>query len=278
MKMWWNAGVSTDICWPGRRLTVPFGGHIFIVHPHTNEFCASVSVAYEDGWPSGNPFGLVDDLGEPRCASQHEALHLLGRFLSAIAWVKNGGLNVMDESGAGCLQRVPWRNGPRCTDPGETLDYLPDPATDEGRIALALYREGLSVNSVPYQFLGFAKVLNLRLDGKAFAPWVNDHLDQIVEVVPKLRLEALQRSVGDVGEHLYVQGRCAVAHATGDPRVDPDNPADIGRLREELPIIQALARVFIECELGVNTPGTEATERNARLRAEHEATRCRRPE
>jgi len=43
-------------------------------------------------------------------------------------------------------------------------EYLREPATDEERLALALYREALALEhlSAPYSFLGFFKILNIR--------------------------------------------------------------------------------------------------------------------
>jgi len=40
--------------------------------------------------------------------------------------------------------------------------YLPMPKSAEADLALAVFREGLSVNSVPFSFLSFFKVLNIR--------------------------------------------------------------------------------------------------------------------
>ncbi len=49
-------------------------------------------------------------------------------------------------------------------------------------------------------------------------------------------------------------GRCAVAHAFHLNRVvNPDDPADLVRLSEDLPVIRELARIAIERELGVKS-------------------------
>jgi hypothetical protein len=192
------------------------------------------------------------------------------QFLSALAWVSNSGLTTHNMQGAGHLYAVPVKGHLGTTFPGRTFDYLPERPSTEARLALASYREGLSVNSVPYQFFGFVKVLNLRFKGGEQERWINDHLDDVREPVAIHRLGVLRTSNRNIGKYLYRDGRCAVAHALGTRRVvNPDDPRDIERLREDLPLMQALARFFIESELGVNTPRKEASERDARLRAEH---------
>ena len=60
----------------------------------------------------------------------------------------------------------------------------------------------------------------------------------------------------NLGEYLYVQGRCAVAHAFNDPVVDPDIPSDLQRLAEDLPIIEELSAIAIEKELGIISKST----------------------
>jgi len=55
----------------------------------------------------------------------------------------------------------------------------------------------------------------------------------------------------DIGEYLYTSGRCAVAHASTTPVVDPDNPEDFLRLSADMPVLRALAEHIIINELGV---------------------------
>ena len=123
------------------------------------------------------------------------------------------------------------------------------------------------MSSIPYQFLSFAKVLNLRLaNGDQQIEWIDLNVDSVVEPYARLRLDTLKGQVSSVGQYLYASGRCAVAHASEAPRVDPDDPDDLNRLREDMPLMRALARLFIERKLGVKTLSTMAREREAERR------------
>jgi hypothetical protein len=61
--------------------------------------------------------------------------------------------------------------------------------------------------------------------------------------------------INDVGEYLYGQGRCAVAHAN-NTTVDPDDYADRRRLSADLPLVKEVAALFIEKELGIEREHT----------------------
>jgi hypothetical protein len=73
-----------------------------------------------------------------------------------------------------------------------------------------------------------------------------------------------------VGQYLYSSGRCAVAHAFNDPVVDPDDAADTLRLARDLPVVKALARRFVEVELGVKTRSTIYSEHLYELEGFHD--------
>jgi Methylamine utilization protein MauJ len=95
--------------------------------------------------------------------------------------------------------------------------------------------------------------------GRQQAAWING---QIAKGLPRHRVsEALdeirKHGVTDVGLHLYESGRCAMAHASGDPVIDPDDPADARRLSSEHPIMLALAERAIEDIFGIETRGTQ---------------------
>ncbi len=68
-----------------------------------------------------------------------------------------------------------------------------------------------------------------------------------------MRITTLQSIEPDVAKYLYVSGRCAVAHAYQSNVVNPDDPADLIRLRKDLPVIRELARIAIEREFGVKS-------------------------
>ena len=116
----------------------------------------------------------------------------------------------------------------------------------------SLYREAMSVNSVPYKFLGFFKIINIRYkDGPAQKAWIKATLPLLTESYLKDRLLSLSNAESDVAEYLYESGRCAVAHAYTDPLIDPDDLTHLRRLSEGLEVVQALAEYLIKYELNV---------------------------
>lgn len=121
----------------------------------------------------------------------------------------------------------------------------------KAQIALALYREGLTINSVPFAFLSYFKVLNILWKDK-YIGGVNELVEGIRSLLPKLeddlakeRLVDLKKNEPDVPKYLYKSGRCAIAHAHSDPIVDPDDVQEIRRLSSDLPIIKEIAEIII---------------------------------
>jgi hypothetical protein len=132
------------------------------------------------------------------------------------------------------------------------------PPTNDARLALAFYRDGLSLEHTAYRFLSFFKVFNITMSsGQAQEAWLNAHLSLVSGADAKARLAALNSSEPNIGRYLYGSGRCAVAHAFSTPLVDPDNPEDQLRLANDLALIRELAAIFIQRELGVPRPVVE---------------------
>jgi hypothetical protein len=130
--------------------------------------------------------------------------------------------------------------------------YLPEIADQKTRWALAFFREGLSMRHTPYAFLSFYKIINiLHKSGTKQKAWINDVIDKSVDHRSKTRLHQIRANNSDVGQYLYASGRCAVAHAGQGQTVDPEDPLDLERLMQDLPLIQGLAAYAIEFELGV---------------------------
>ncbi|WP_143474163.1 methylamine utilization protein MauJ [Limnohabitans sp. JirII-31] len=130
--------------------------------------------------------------------------------------------------------------------------YLPTDLSKDAELALALYREGLSVNSVPFAFLSLFKVLNIRFGaGAGQEQWINSNIHRLWYNPAVDRLTELRKTHHDIGNYLYVQGRCAVAHAHSSPLVNPDEYAERRRLESDMPLLKELVALFIEQELGV---------------------------
>ena len=233
MARWMNLGVSGQCGWPDRQMEVTFGNYRFILMPRTKENSASIH---------------VETRGPDRLAE----MTAINRFLSVISWSYKASLeNEYGWSGNPVPVPVPAKNLARSINPHFLIGWnpLPDP---KQRLAVALYREALSVNSPPYQFLGFFKIINiLHKSGPEQVQWINATLPKLTYIPAQERLATLRQSEPDVAQYLYESGRCAVAHAFADPLVDPDDLADLHRLSADLDVVRALAEHLIEHELHV---------------------------
>jgi hypothetical protein len=115
----------------------------------------------------------------------------------------------------------------------------------------------VGLNHVAYECLSFFKILNVFLDkGPAQQAWINANVANLTEPVAKRRAAFLAKTEGDVGKYLYASNRCAVAHAYSTPTVDPEDPVDLRRLRDDLPLVRALAEYAIEHHFGVKSAMT----------------------
>jgi hypothetical protein len=236
-KGYCTTGIDTDIPWPSKEVVIEFHGRKFHLLPETDSGSRMVRVETCTGF-------TCDD-----------AQKLTLEFLSALAWAERG--SVVPTDGNWCTAPLDVGKGPKgCSMFDGTFNYLPDPPDPKAKLALALYREGLSVNLVPYKVLGFFKIINIICHrGDAQIQWIKDNMQYVTDdYEATARLTALQSTEPDVANYLYVSGRCAVAHAFDQKNVvNPDDPADLVRLRKDLPVIRALARIAIEREFGIKS-------------------------
>jgi len=233
--MWVVVALETDMGWPTSQTAIPFEGHEMLLRPASERLLPSVAMAYEP-------------------PMTHEtALLLVRRFLSSLAWVESAAVREAFDTGGSMPIQVGRTSPGTSINPRFRLDYLPAPNEPKARLALALYREGLGLNSRPYKLLSFYKIINL-LHGRAEEQqaWINATVDRLEDNEAFERIAAL-RAAGetDIGKYLYVSGRCAVAHAYGEPTVDPDDPEHMVRVSRDLRVVQALAEYLIDHELGV---------------------------
>ena len=239
MVRWLNVGVSGEAIWPEKETKIHFGGHEFILRPATKDSEQSVHVALK---------GISDV----------EALTLINRFLSVLAWCDDQGMeNLYGWSGNPVPVSVPRRS--RSIGSSIAFPFYRDIENDPKAIlALALYREARTINSLPFEFLSYFKILNMFWKDK-FHNHKNELVEGLRNVLSKIgdeealkRIAALGKQHGDVAAYLYESGRCAVAHAHSDPIVDPDDVSDLRRLSEDMWIIKAVAEFLIENELHVS--------------------------
>jgi hypothetical protein len=233
MNRWLNLGVSGQCGWPDSRIEVTFGAASLVLMPRTRTNSASVHMETRSD----------DSVAEMTTANQ---------FLSVVAWAYKDSLhNDYGWSGNPVPCAVPAENLAFCVNRFFLIRWspLPDP---KQRLALALYREALSVNSIPYRFLGFFKIINiLYRTGAEQKAWIAATLPKLAAGFVQERLAALATVHSDVAQYLYESGRCAVAHAFSMPLVDPDDLTHLHRLSEDIDVARALAEHFIEHELNV---------------------------
>lgn len=232
---WWlNLRVSGDADWPREDRWVQFDGRQLLLRPRTREYCASIHTEYPEG-------------------RDEEAMTLVSRFLSVVAWGFRSSLRFHAGWGApGKPARIPLNDLHMVSGATDYLVKWSTPREPRQRLALALYREAKSIESIPYQFLGFYKVINtLASSGAQQQEWIRTALPKLVPNIVRERIDALEAEGVDVAEHLYLACRCAVAHAYSEPLVDPDNVSDLRALSKDLFLIEELAIHAITHDLGL---------------------------
>jgi len=237
---WLTVAVESSFGWPVKETEIEYLGEKYLLRPESDDEPQSVSLRC--------PAGMTMVAGRL----------LVNRFLSALSWVEGHGIIEIFSVGSNGPKPVKVGKGKtRFISKNFRADYLPEPNDDKSRRALALYREAQSLNSATYSFLGFFKVLNVLFkNGKEQKAWVNSNLGFASGYKASKRLLELRELHKDIGEYLYVQGRCAVAHAFSDPAIDPDVPEDVERLTADLPLIEELSTIAIERELGIISKST----------------------
>ena len=235
--------VETGVPWTATETEVQFAGQSLTLRPGSKTLYPTVVLKYQP------------DTRE----AQADALGLVRRFLSTLAWTDRSYIRIVMVSGGGFAVQIGRSDVGDITVAGRwRADYLPEPEHEGARRALAFYREANSLEhtSVPYAFLGFTKILNIKfLKGNDQIAWINATLPRLKDHGALERLSELRKSKTDLGEYLYGSGRCAVAHAYGEA-VNPDDVGDTLRMTRDLPVARALAEYFIEHELGVKSRST----------------------
>ena len=235
----YTVGVEANFGWPTEETEIEYLGCKYLLRPESDEYAQSVSLFC----PAGS--------------TMESAKLQVNRFLSALSWVEGEGISVFSYGTGGSMPIRIGKPRTRFVAKGFRADYLPDPKDEKSQRALALFREAQSVNSSAYSFLGFFKVLNVLFNkGVDQKKWINNNLALVKGYSSSKRLEELKEQHKDLGNYLYVQGRCAVAHAFNKPVVDPDIPSEELRLNEDLPLIKELAAIAIEKELKIISMAT----------------------
>jgi hypothetical protein len=234
---WITVSVKAHFGWPTERIELSYEGQKYLIRPETDDLEPTVSVFHEGG------------------LEFQEGQNLINRFLSALAWSENHGISVLTTTGSNMEEPIrigKWK-GKYVSSTGDQR-YLPAPTDTKALRALAIYREAMSVNSYPYQFLGFFKVLNIRFSkGSEQKEWINNNINEITDYRGLERYKELSDEIDDFGSYLYHQGRCAVAHAFTDDVIDPDISEESRRLEKDVWLMKAIAEHMISKEFGVPT-------------------------
>jgi len=241
MENWMNVQVKGEAAWPEKETKIKFGGHELLLMPLTKTTEASIHI---------NLKGI----------SEIEALTLINRFLSILSWCDDVPMeNLYGWSGSPkpvAIPRDTSRTSGTCI--GDYPFYRELEQDSKVRLALALYREALTVNSVPFSFLSYFKILNIFWKDR-YEKGSNELIEGIRKMLSGLndkeaveRIKQLTGSRSDIPNYLYDSGRCAIAHAYSVPLVDPDDVADLRRLSQDIWVIKAIAEKLIESELKVS--------------------------
>jgi len=239
---WVNMAVKPHFSWPNTWVEVPFEEWKIVLQPRRSNLACTVSLFDENG--------ISLDVGR----------EVICRFLSCLAWSQNSGVAEMFICGSnnpnkpGLLAQGTYGHSGYCQI--EPWDYLsmPNPTSAKAKLGLALYREAMSLNSIPFAFLSYYKILNILFShGNEQGLWVNNNIKNIYYQPALDRVHQLQQHKQDIGKYLFKQGRCAVAHSFGKVIVNPDNAHDKRRLESDIPLIKELASICIESEFGVET-------------------------
>lgn len=234
MERWLTHGVVGHVFWPTKEITINFGGHEILLKPATRNTEEVICIRLDR-------------------ITEQEATKLFNQFLSILSWCDGQSAQLIE----GVIAAVPGSIG-TARETGSSISGLFDffnrsPINDsKKRLALALYREAVTVNSIPYSFLGFFKVISVCLgETKAANDQIAQILPQLKDERAKTRINELEANKISVPDYLYKQRRCTIAHVTTPPVLNPDEE-DIWILSRDVYIVRAIAEYLIENELKIS--------------------------
>lgn len=237
---WLNCGVTTQVVWPKEKQEVKYGNHTFMLMPLTKDHSASIHIKLKG----------IDNI---------EGMTLINRFLSALGWKNDQpAINHYGWSGNPIpvpvpRYRIPLGYSPCDCFPSEIFEIT----NKKAKLAVALFREGRSLDNVPFKFLSYFKILNIfwqdkRINGThELSVGLRESLPYLTDKECIKRIKDIESKHGDPADYLYKSGRCAIAHAFADPIVDPDDVSDLRRLSKDLWLMRKLAAYLIEKNYGI---------------------------
>ena len=234
MERWLTYGVVGSALWPPEEKTVEFGGHEFLLKNATKDREQSISLCLKN-------------------INEKEATKLCNQFLSILCWCDGQPMRLIE----GVIGPAPATigNGRQI---GSSLPKVFDyfnrtPISDpQKNLVLALYREAVTVTSVPYSFLGFYKVIAVCLgENKNTNAKIAEILPKLTDKLAKDRIKKFEKDNVEIPKYLYEERRNAIAHVTEEPVINPDEE-DIWTLSGDVYIVRAIAEYLIENELKIS--------------------------
>ena len=242
--MWLIASIETGIPWADKDTEIIFKGQKVLLRTATTKRLPAICIDYD---PTSTTF---------------LEMHKFAReLMSELCWVFPYSLAELHTSGAShCMDTGP---GPKFlnTAVGFRVDFLPEVENPKAKLALAFYRESISINSVPYSFLGYWKIVSLLYSDGSIdqTNWLISTLGKLTEYRALQRLNELKATGATIEQivkgHLYGSRRCAVAHATTQT-INPDDPSEEADVSKDLPLIKSVGEYAIEYEFGVKPLAT----------------------
>jgi hypothetical protein len=234
---WLVAHLSTGIAWPIKLHQIAYRDQTFFIIPVTQDSGPAVALRTQGGSSTDGHTSIL-------------------RFLSALAWSEGRGIQVTNFSGGSLpFLATSQQRGYTITEDFCVRD-LPEPDAT-GQLALALMREARGLDHAAYSFLTFYRILEIaKPKGKERGAWIADALPRLTRQAAEAIARLQEDGIADVGEHLQKARRQAIAHASAQPIVDPDDFATTRALYQEEPIIAGLAQLAVEEVLGIKSSST----------------------
>ena len=237
-----NMGVDNQVTWPPVETVANFEGYRLILMPPSREHTTSIHI----------------DLAGQRISSE-KATSLINRFLSLMAWCDDN-FAILQEGWSGNPVPMPVLK------PNLGLitayNWFFDrkiPTSPEARKALAIYREGRNAEQnylISYAVLSYYKIVELKYRGKSGArSWFGTNYTALKDdrtLAGDIARFEKERGAEKPGDYLYRACRVAVAHANKPFSSDPDDVGELRRLHVAAHVLRALARRFVQNELGVS--------------------------
>jgi len=192
------------------------------------------------------------------------------RFLSCLSWELNIGITPSTSYGSGgwSKERGGLSRVKRCTliprsfRTRRVKDIVKLPKIDDKykANALSLFREAKATNSLYYKFLCYWKILEVyntyRKEKGIHTPetsveWINHCIDENKWILERAHFNEQLSKKKTIGKYLEDECRTAIAHVMAKYKLAPDSGEGMSKIYTATIIIEELARIFIQQELGL---------------------------